>query len=65
MTRNNSERAHSSSRSITSNANGYEDNFANLPDLSNLKEQEKRHILNVLGRDEMLRSKHLSRFMYV
>ncbi|CAF2362221.1 unnamed protein product [Rotaria sp. Silwood2] len=63
MTRNNkSELTYSPSRSTT-NTSFTDDNFINLPDLSSLKDNEKQHILNVLGRDEILRSKHLSRFM--
>ncbi|CAF1129941.1 unnamed protein product [Adineta steineri] len=34
-----------------------------LPDLSAFRPDEKKHILNVLERDENLRNKHLSRFM--
>ncbi|CAF1304997.1 unnamed protein product [Adineta steineri] len=34
-----------------------------LPDLSAFQPDEKKHILNVLERDENLRNKHLSRFM--
>ncbi|CAF3361298.1 unnamed protein product [Rotaria sp. Silwood1] len=63
MTRNNkSELTYSPSRSTT-NTSFNDDSFYNLPDLSNLKDNEKQHILNVLGRDEILRSKHLSRFI--
>ncbi len=42
-----------------------EDDIVNLPDLSAFQDAEKQHILDVLSRDENLRSKHLSRFMYV
>ncbi|CAF0995589.1 unnamed protein product [Rotaria sordida] len=63
MTRNHkSELTYSPSLSTTNTSVNDEDYF-NLPDLSNLKDNEKQHILNVLGRDESLRSKHLSRFM--
>ncbi|CAF4817858.1 unnamed protein product, partial [Rotaria magnacalcarata] len=62
MTRNKTERNYSPSASTITNTSFNDDIFANLPDLSNLKDSEKQHILNVLGRDENLRSKHLSRF---
>jgi hypothetical protein len=42
-----------------------EDSITNLPDLSTFQDEEKQHILNVLQRDEDLRNRHLSRFMYV
>ncbi|CAM2706198.1 unnamed protein product [Rotaria socialis] len=63
MTRNKTDRNYSSSASTTTHTSFNDDTFANLPDLSKLKDSEKQHILNVLGRDENLRSKHLSRFM--
>jgi hypothetical protein len=66
MTRNNNSiRTYVPSQSILTNTNSNDDNFVNLPDLSGLKDDEKQHILNVLLRDENLRNKHLSRFMYV
>ncbi len=63
MTRNNNSKSAYSPSHSTSNS--YDDNSINLPDLSGLKDDEKQHILNVLLRDENLRNKHLSRFMYV
>lgn len=65
MTRNKSEQTYSPTSSTITNPSFNDDIYPNLPDLSNLRESEKQHILNVLGRDESLRSKHLSRFMYV
>nr|ACD88962.1 synaptotagmin [Adineta vaga] len=38
------------------------DDFSDLPDLSTFRDEEKQHILDVLERDEHLRSRHLSRF---
>ncbi|UJR25687.1 hypothetical protein I4U23_007038 [Adineta vaga] len=64
MTRNyNSKNTSSPTRSTRTDFSSTSDNFVNLPDLSGLKEEEKRHILNVLLRDENLRNKHLARFM--
>ena len=60
MTRNQSKRSQSSSSALPA-----EDTIINLPDLSAFQDDEKQHILNVLVRDETLRLKHLSRFMYV
>jgi hypothetical protein len=60
-----SSRSYSPARSTITTTSFNEDHFANLPDLSGLKENEKQHILNVLLRDEKLRDKHLSRFGYV
>ena len=69
MTRNNksnlSQRTYSPTHSTITTTSSNDDAFINLPDLSGLREDEKQHILNVLLRDENLRSKHLSRFMYV
>ena len=55
----------SPTRSTKTTKSANENDFANLPDLSGLKEHEKKHIFNVLLRDENLRDKHLSRFGYV
>lgn len=55
----------SPTRSTRTETSSIGDGFVNLPDLSGLKEEEKRHILSVLLRDENLRNKHLARFMYV
>ncbi|CAF0836232.1 unnamed protein product [Adineta steineri] len=63
MTRNNTKRNYSPSRSIRTDISSNDDNLINLPDLSGLNEEEKRHILNVLLRDENVRNKHLARFM--
>jgi hypothetical protein len=66
MTRNkNSKRTNSPSHSTITDTSSNDGNFINLPDLSGLKDDEKQHILNVLLRDEHLRNKHLTRFMYV
>jgi hypothetical protein len=55
-----------SSKEIQSpTASSTDDNIMYLPDLSTFRNDEKQHILDVLQRDENLRSKHLSRFMYV
>jgi len=62
MTHDNHKKSNRSQSSITTN---HEDSIINLPDLSAFQEAEKRHIINVLIRDEDLRNKHLSRFMYV
>ena len=61
----NSGQVYSSTRSAITDTRFNNDNFINLPDFSNLSEDEKQHILNVLGRDENLRNKHLSHFAYV
>ncbi len=62
MTRNNSDR----SKELQSpTASSTDDNIMYLPDLSTFRNDEKQHILDVLQRDENLRTKHLSRFMYV
>ena len=60
-----SRRAVSPSHSTRTNTTYNDDQFINLPDLSGLQQDEKQHILSVLLRDENLRNKHLSRFMYV
>jgi hypothetical protein len=69
MTRNNSsnhsKQTYSPARSAVTDTNSNDDNFANLPDLSGLRDDEKQHILSVLLRDENLRNKHVARFMYV
>ena len=66
MTRNNnSKRTHSPAHSTRTHTSSNDDHFVNLPDLSGLRDDEKKHILNVLLRDENLRDKHLTRFMYV
>ena len=71
MTRNNynhhhqSRRAISPSHSTRTDISSRDDQSINLPDLTGLQHNEKQHILNVLLRDENLRNKHLSRFMYV
>jgi hypothetical protein len=66
MTRNQKTvRNFSPTRSTITTTSFNENDFANLPDLSGLKESEKKHIFNVLLRDENLRDKHLSRFVYV
>jgi len=62
MTRDNHKKSNRSESSMTTS---HEDSIINLPDLSTFQEAEKRHIINVLIRDEDLRNKHLSRFMYV
>jgi len=62
MTRDNHKKSNQSESSM---ATSHEDSIINLPDLSTFQEAEKRHIINVLIRDEDLRNKHLSRFMYV
>jgi hypothetical protein len=62
MTRNNGKK---SKQAQSPTAIPPEDNLVNLPDLSAYRDDEKKHILNVLIRDESLRNKHLSRFMYV
>jgi hypothetical protein len=62
MTRNHGKK---SKRAQSPTLTSPEDNLVNLPDLSGFRDDEKKHILNVLIRDENLRSKHLSRFMYV
>ncbi|CAF0760731.1 unnamed protein product [Adineta ricciae] len=64
MTRNPSAKTMPSpTRSTRTETSSISDGFVNLPDLSGLKEEEKRHILSVLLRDENLRNKHLARFM--
>lgn len=68
MTRNNnnhSKRTISPSYSSRTDFSSNDEHLVHLPDLSGLKQDEKQHILNVLLRDETLRNKHLSRFMYV
>jgi hypothetical protein len=69
MTRNHNsnlaKRAYSPTQSTRTLTNGNDDSLVQLPDLSGLRDDEKQHILNVLLRDENLRNKHLSRFMYV
>jgi len=62
MTRNNRDRSKEIQSPTASSTN---DNIMDLPDLSTFRKDEKQHILDVLQRDENLRSKHLSRFMYV
>lgn len=65
MTRNNNSKpTYTTSQSTLRSISSIDENF-NLPDLSGLREDEKQHILSVLLRDENLRNKHLSRFMYV
>ena len=58
-------RSYSPAHSTISQNTTTEDALGQLPDLSGLRDDEKQHILNVLLRDEHLRNKHLSRFMYV
>ncbi len=66
MTRNNNfKTTYSPTQSTLSDTISNDDHFINLPDLSGLRDDEKQHILNVLLRDENLRNKHLSRYMYV
>ncbi len=66
MTRNNHSKATDSpSHSTRTNTSSNDDHFIQLADLSGLRDDEKQHILNVLVRDENLRNKHLTRFMYV
>ncbi|CAF2636795.1 unnamed protein product [Rotaria sp. Silwood2] len=62
MTRNNRKK---SERTPSPSTIAIEDNMMTLPDLSAFQDDEKQHILDVLLRDENLRNKHLSRFMYV
>jgi hypothetical protein len=62
MTRNNHKKSEPTSLPIAAN---FEDHLPGLPDLSVFRDDEKKHILDVLLRDETLRNKHLERFMYV
>ena len=62
MTRNNRAK---SSNTTSPSPTAMKDTFIDLPDLSKFRDEEKRHILNVLERDENLRNQHLLRFMYV
>jgi len=62
MTRDNHKNSNQTQPSLTIPT---EDSIVNLPDLSTFQDEEKQHILDVLRRDEDLRNRHLSRFMYV
>ncbi|CAF1403790.1 unnamed protein product [Adineta ricciae] len=60
MTRNNRAK---SSNTTSPSPTAMKNTFIDLPDLSKFQDEEKRHILDVLERDENLRNQHLLRFM--